>query len=97
MDNNIHSYYLKGKKNFQMAMPSEICSIERMTVNRSADSKTLLVCLKNGAVRIYNDKSLVSHVETNVGASGILYGMYGREEGCLVINSMGGGMQAKIL
>ena len=61
------------------------------------ENNNLIVCLKNGAIRIYNEKNLVSNIETNVGANGIIFGMYGREEGCLVINSASGGMMAKIM
>ena len=97
MDNNLHSFFLKGKKNYQISMPSEICSIAKMIMNKTTECNHFIVCLKNGTIRIYNDKNLVSSIETNVGANGIIFGMYGREEGCLVINSSSGGMMAKIM
>ena len=34
MDNTLQSYYLKGKKNFVVKMPSEIVSILKMDTNR---------------------------------------------------------------
>ena len=69
----------------------------KMITNRATDTNNLLVCLKNGSIRIYNDKNLVSNVDTNSGVNGIIFGMYGREEGCLVLNSSSGGMMAKII
>jgi len=34
MDNTIQSFYLKGKKNFSIQMPSEILALQRMDTNR---------------------------------------------------------------
>ena len=35
MDNIVQAFYLKGKKSYSITMPSEICAITRMTVNRA--------------------------------------------------------------
>ena len=46
---------------------------------------------------MYNAKTLVDTLVTNDQCNGILCGVFGREEGCLVINTKSGGMLAKII
>ena len=57
----------------------------------------MLVALKNGQIRIYNEKNFINSIQTDDICNGISYGIFGREEGCLVVNQANGGMQAKIL
>ena len=57
----------------------------------------MIVALKDGTIRTYNEKTLVDTTDSNVSINGIIFGIYGREEGSLVINHAGGGMNAKIL
>ena len=97
MDNIIQSYYLKGKKSFSMTMPSEICAMTRLSISRSVASNNILVALKNGNIRLYNEKHLINQISTDDICNGIVFGVFGREEGCLVINHHSGGLQAKIL
>ena len=97
MDNIIQSYYLKGKKSFSMAMPSEICAMAKLTISRATQSNNILVALKNGNIRLYNEKNLINQISTDDICNGIVFGVFGREEGCLVINHHSGGLQAKIL
>ena len=46
---------------------------------------------------MFNQKSLVDTLQTNDQCNGILSGVFGREEGCLVINTKSGGLLAKII
>ena len=78
-------------------MPSEICTIAKMEHAKAPSKNNVLVALRNGEVRLYNEKNLVNQVVTDEACNGIIYGVFGREDGCLVINHAGGGMQAKIL
>ena len=57
----------------------------------------MIVALKNGQIRLYNEKNLINSLQTDDICNGIIYGIFGREEGCLVVNQANGGMQAKIL
>ena len=57
----------------------------------------ILVALKSGEIRMFNDKY---HIDTvNVGETiyGMTFGIFGREEGCLLINTASGALQAKII
>ena len=97
MDNVVQSFYLKGKKSFSMTMPSEICTLHKMTVNRQTTLNLMIVALKNGQIKLYNEKNLINTLQTDDICNGVVFGIFGREEGCLVVNSANGGMQAKIL
>ena len=52
----------------------------------------MIVALKNGQIRIYNEKNLINSIQTDDICNGISYGIFGREEGCLVVNQANGGM-----
>lgn len=86
MDNSLQSFYLKGKKNWAISMPAEICTIAKMETNRAASKNNVLVALKNGQIRLYNEKNLINEMTTEDTCNGIIYGVFGREDGCLVIN-----------
>jgi len=53
--------------------------------------------LKNGEIRMYHDKNLITTINNEDIVKGIVYGVFGREEGCLVTNHKSGCLQAKIL
>ena len=97
MDCTLQSFYLKGKKNWSITMPAEICTITKMEHSRAASKNNVLVALKNGTIRLYNEKNLINEVTTEDTCNGLVYGIFGREDGCMVINHQSGGMQAKIL
>jgi len=59
MDQQLHCYHVKGKKNSSMAMPHPISCITVLSTSRSTVNKALIVCLNNGEVRLYNNKYLV--------------------------------------
>ena len=63
-----------------------------MSASRIVPTNNILVALKNGAIRIYNEKRLVNEIKSEDNNAGIVYGVFGREEGCLVINHQSGGM-----
>lgn len=78
-------------------MPSEITDICKLEIKKSTNIQCILVALKNGEIRMFNDKY---HIDTiNVGETiyGLRYGMFGREEGCLLINTASGGLHTKII
>ena len=92
MDRSLQCFYLKGKKNWSITMPSEICTITKMENNRAASRNNVLVALKNGMIRLFNEKNLINEMMTEDTCNGIIYGVFGREDGCLVINHQSGGM-----
>ena len=53
--------------------------------------------LKNGTIRLYNEKNFINELATDETCNGFAFGIFGREDGCMVINHQTGGMQAKIL
>ena len=106
MNNTINSFYAKGKKNFTLYMPAPITNMEKMIMTRSKNVKCLLVGLNNGEVRLYSDKYLITTINNDVSISNITgkdittamkFGVYGREEGSLIMNFKSGGICVKIL
>ena len=84
MNNTLHSFYLKGKKNFQLLLPSPILDICKLEVKRTAASNTgsgqcVIVCLANSELRLYNpkDKNLIHILKIDV-ISSVLYLMHFR-------------------
>ena len=69
----------------------------KMDATKTAASNNIIVALKNGAIRLYCEKNLINEIQSDDICNGIVFGVFGREEGCLVINQASGGMQAKIL
>ncbi len=51
----------------------------------------------NGEIRLYNDKNLITTINTDDIVTSMCFGVFGREEGCLVLNFKSGGLSAKIL
>ena len=41
-------------------MPSEICAIVKMAMNRLTKVHTMLIALKDGTMRLYNAKDLIN-------------------------------------
>ena len=78
-------------------MPCEIHSMIKMEMQRGQTCANLLVALKNGEIRTYNDKNLIIKLQVDDVINGMCFGVFGREEGCLVFNTKSGSIQARIL
>lgn len=80
-----------------MQLPSQIVAIVKMESSRGDAQNNILVALKNGDVKMYNGKILIDTLKTDDSCNGILFGVFGREEGCLVVNTKSGAILAKII
>lgn len=97
MDNVIHCFHFKGKKNHSIYLPCPISCMSLLQITKSRVAKALVVALQNGEVRLYNGKHLIATVETNDVVSGIKLGTFGREEGSMVLSFKSGALMVKIL
>ena len=70
MNNTLHSFYLKGKKNFSLTLPAPVIDIAKLEIKRSqtGGSQCVIVALGNNEVRLYNpkDKNLIHIMKTEV-------------------------------
>jgi len=70
MNNTLHSFFLKGKKNFTLGLPAPVIDIAKLEVKRSqtGGGQCVIVALGNGEVRLYNpkDKNLIHIMKTEV-------------------------------
>lgn len=85
MDKTVHSFHVKGKKNFSLYLPHAITCICGVSLKRARTTNGLLIGLANGDVRMYNEKSLVSTMNNGEPVAGIVYGSYGREDNTLAL------------
>lgn len=53
--------------------------------------------LENGEIRLYNEKQLITVIHAQEPLRGMKFGVYGREDGSLVLNYKNGGLSVKIL
>jgi len=97
MDQQVHSFHFKGKKNWSLVMPAPITTMIGLE-SQSINTKALLVALNNGEVRVYNQKHLTNtiHIAGDY-AVGMVFGQYGREENALVMALRNGGIMVKML
>ena len=78
-------------------MPSEITDVQKMEVRQTKNMQCILVALKNGEIRMYNDKYHIDTISMNESIHALKFGMFGREEGCLLVNTASGGIHVYIL
>jgi len=97
MDNVIHCFHFKGKKNHSIYLPCPISCMNLLQITRSRTAKALVVALNNGEVRLYNGKHLITTSKTNDVVTGIALGTFGREEGSMVLSFQSGALMVKIL
>merc|ERR1711935_77413 len=97
MDNVIHCFHFKGKKNHSIYLQSPISCMSLLQITKSRVAKALVVATNNGEVRLYNGKHLISVSKTNDVVAGIKLGTFGREEGSMVLSFKSGALMVKIL
>jgi Bardet-Biedl syndrome 1 protein len=97
MNNTLYSFFNKGRVNFTKILPAAISSIAKLEIRRIQNVQCILVALKNGEIRLYNDKYHIDTIEMGESILGMVFGNFGREEGCLVINTESGGIHTKVL
>jgi Bardet-Biedl syndrome 1 protein len=97
MDNAVHSYHLKGKKNYSLYMPAPITDMVEMPLRKLANVNALLVALGNKEVRLYNDKHLIVTLNLMDVTTAMRFGRFGREDRTLCMISKSGALNIKIL
>jgi len=66
-------------------------------MKRTKNINAILVALITGEIRMYNDKFLITSIKTDDIIMGMKFGIFGREEGSLVINFKSGGISVKMV
>jgi len=97
MDNVIHCFHFKGKKNHSIYLPCPISCMSLLQITKSRVAKALVVAMNNGEVRLYNGKHLICTTKTNDVVTGMKLGTFGREEGSMVLSFKSGALMVKIL
>merc|ERR1719409_2040836 len=97
MDNVIHCFHFKGKKNHSIYLTCPISCMSLLQVTKARVAKALVVATSNGEVRLYNGKQLICVTKTNDIVTGLKMGTFGREEGSMVLSFKSGALMVKIL
>merc|ERR1719199_674158 len=97
MDQQLHCFHVKGKKNTSITMPAPISCITVLSTSRSTVAKALICCMNSGEVRLYNGKYMIHSFSVDEPIMGCKFGTFGREEGCLILSLTSGGLVVKIL
>jgi len=100
MDNVVHSFHFKGKKNYSIYLPHAITNMCKLEMARIRTAKCLVVALatpEGGEVRLYNGKSLISSFKMPDIVTAMKFGPYGREESSLLLCSKSGALTIKML
>lgn len=97
MNNVVHNFHVKGKKNYSLYMPASIQCMETLEIVRARTVKCLIVSLANGELRVYNEKHLISVYNMSDTVHGLSFGRFGREDNALAVTTKGGTLQVKIM
>lgn len=97
MDNIMHCFHFKGKKNHSIYLPCPISCMGLLQLTRTRTAKAICVALNNGEVRLYNGKHLISTIKTDDVVAGLKLAPFGREEGALIMSFKSGSLMVKIL
>ena len=97
MNSYFHSYNVTGKKVFSVKQPSEIFTFEKANLKQTRKLQLLLLGLRNGEVRLYNDKVLIGVCSIPETIFGMKFGKLGKLDECLVLLSDKGSIYVKSL
>lgn len=99
MNDAIHCYHARGKKLYTVYVPAPIQALELMEIQRARTARCVVAALKNGEIRVYNDKHLVglARVPGNEPIRGVRFGRLGREDNALAVTTKSGALHVKIL
>eukprot|EP00735_Rhodelphis_limneticus_P001522 TRINITY_DN12154_c0_g1::TRINITY_DN12154_c0_g1_i1::g.26505::m.26505 TRINITY_DN12154_c0_g1::TRINITY_DN12154_c0_g1_i1::g.26505 ORF type:complete len:585 (-),score=107.23,sp/Q3V3N7/BBS1_MOUSE/40.00/1e-141,BBS1/PF14779.1/2.4e-77,BBS2_Mid/PF14783.1/4,BBS2_Mid/PF14783.1/91,BBS2_Mid/PF14783.1/2.8e+02,BBS2_Mid/PF14783.1/3.9,PHTB1_N/PF14727.1/1.2e+03,PHTB1_N/PF14727.1/1.6e+02,PHTB1_N/PF14727.1/3.2 TRINITY_DN12154_c0_g1_i1:527-2281(-) len=97
MGNVVHSFHLKGKKNYSLYLPAPVTNIELISSKISRSIKALAVALANREIRIYNEKHLVTTLMAPDVVTAMRFGRYGREDHTLITVYKNGALSIKML
>jgi len=97
MDNVIHSFSFKCKKNNSIYLPEPISNMTLLQLKRSRNIRALVVALTNGEIRLYNKKHLIATMKSDDIVTAMRFGPYGREEASLILCYKSGAITIKIL
>ncbi|CAN0169320.1 unnamed protein product, partial [Discosporangium mesarthrocarpum] len=95
-DNRLHSYHIKGKRNYTLDVGALITNLEVLSTRATT---CLLVALSTGCVQLYNNKTLVHtlFLEGREAVSAMRFGSFAREDNTLAIISVTGRLSIYML
>ncbi|EFC46696.1 predicted protein [Naegleria gruberi] len=97
MNNSIHCYNTRGKKQYSIYLPSNIKDMEVLEMRGQRSVKCIIVAMENKELRIYNGKNLVNRIELFENIASLRYGIYGSEVNSLIISYRNGGLDFKVI
>ncbi|GBG30467.1 Bardet-Biedl syndrome 1 protein-like [Hondaea fermentalgiana] len=99
VDKTLHSYHVKGRKNWSLSLPEGITNLTAFRCARRG-AEGCLVALRSGEVRLYVDKTLMGSIappKAGVSVTGMVFGQFSREQDALVSLYTSGAVSVKML
>lgn len=101
MADALHCYSGSGSKQYTLAMPAAIITLQLLPISGTRSLRCCVVALANGEVRLYNNRALVSVHHSSGGSgspvSGLYAGRYAREDNSLIHVTAAGGLDIKVM
>ncbi|KNC56413.1 bardet-Biedl syndrome 1 protein [Thecamonas trahens ATCC 50062] len=95
-DAKVHAFHAKGKKRYSLHFDSPILSMAKIFL-KMRNLTSLAVALASAELRIFSGRALVSVVQLNSPAAGMVFGCYHREQRTLLIAHESGALSVKML
>lgn len=100
-DSTVHSFHVKGKKNWTLYEPHPVVALEPVVQSSVHSTEGVLVALASGEIRLYRGRVLVASVSPTPGGgdtvTALRFGPYGREGASMAIVTRSGALAVKIL
>lgn len=97
MDNTLHCYHNKGKKAYTVYFNDDLLCLSEMNVQSTYLTTCIIIGLRNGEIRLYNEKTLIYTFKINGVPTAIVFGKYGRAPHSLIIADKAGTLTVKML
>ncbi len=97
MDQTVHSFTFKGRKNFSLHLDSNVTCLETIVTRSHRTTECFAVGLAGGEVRVYNGKHLVTTLPMDGPVACLRFGSYGREANTLLATTDAGSLFVKML
>lgn len=96
MSDALYCYSPQGSKQYTLYLPASIMAMQLLAPSSTRATRCVVVALSNGALRVYNDKTLVTEHTSSSPVSGLFVGRYAREDNSLVTVTAAGGLDIKV-
>lgn len=89
--------YAKSRRKFTIYLQGNITAMQAIVMSRTRSFKGVAVALATGDFLLYSGNNLVSQLKLNEPIMSFCFGVFGREEGMVVLNTKNGCLYTRML